>query len=73
MNLQSSSINMFLLNDLETLMQIFTFSFFNKRLQTIGSVTKKIAIAPSVKWVRRQQKCKCLKKGPKSIFLFQKQ
>ena len=42
MKLQSSSINMFLLNDLETLMQIFTFLFFKKRLQTFGSVTKKI-------------------------------
>ena len=42
MNLQSSSINMFLLNDLEALMQIFTFLFFKKKLQTIGSVTKKI-------------------------------
>ena len=31
MNLQSSSINMFLLNDLETLMKIFTFFIFLKK------------------------------------------
>ena len=38
MNLQSSLINMFLLNDSETLMQIFTILFLFKRLQTIGSL-----------------------------------
>ena len=40
MNLQSSSNNMFLLNDLETIMQIFTFLIFLK--VTNDRVTKKI-------------------------------
>ena len=41
MNLQSSSINMFLLNDMETLMQIFTFLSFLKKA-TNDWVTKNI-------------------------------